>query len=376
MILATALSNQKEGTPIWLFIVGNSGDTKSELINSLSILSNVIKIDQLTKNTLASGLKNAHDLGYDLQHRSTILIFPDLASLTSLHKDEKKIIWGQFRNLFDGFINKRTGSGVNKAYESCHVTIIAGTTPIIRNEFHIHQQLGTRELLYDTEAEPKYNNEKMDKAWENENWEKKMRKEIQHTINGFILNHTLKDIEIPMEVKELLKKEANRLSLLRAVAQTDQRYNELINSVSPEVPTRLIKQFKRLYCALKSLDEKYPDERAKEIISHIVNSSGDKIRQQIMEVFKKNEGKEFSIPDLQSELKIGRAALKKQLETLWNLGSLDKQIREERIGGYVTYEYGAEVIKGGRVENIAYYTSIKRKKQMTLKEKSGGMNEQ
>jgi len=364
ILLATVLSNKKKGTPIWIFFVGNSGDTKSELINSLEGLKGVIKIDQLTKNTLASGLKNINDLGYDLQHNSKILIFPDLASMTSLHKDEKKIIWGQFRNLFDGFINKRTGSGVNKAYEGCHVTIIAGTTPIIRNEFHIHQQLGTRELLYDTEAEPQHNNEKMNKAWDNESYETQMREEIQNVVYGFVLNHPFREIEISEKIKNFLKNEAERLSLLRATAQTDQRYNELINQVYPEIPTRVVKQFKRLYQVLKSLDDNYPDEKAKKIISHIVNSSGNKIRQQIIEVFKRNEGKAFSIPDLQSILKMGRTALKTQLETLWNLGSLDKEIREERVGGYVNEEYGKEVVRGGRIEKVAYYKAIKRKRGM------------
>jgi hypothetical protein len=48
------------------------------------------------------------------------------------------------------------------------------------------------------------------------------------------------------------------------------------------VPTRSLKIFKRIYVALKSLDEKYPDDKARQIISHIVTSSGDKIRQQLI----------------------------------------------------------------------------------------------
>jgi hypothetical protein len=201
----------------------------------------------------------------------------------------------------------------------------------------------------------------MEKAWENEKYQQQMREEIKKVIYGFVLNHPLKEIEIADEIKNFLKKEAERLSLLRATAQTDQRYNELINPVYPEIPTRVIQQFKNLYQALKSLDENYQDDRAKEIISHIVNSSGNKIRQQIIEVFKRNEGKAFSIPDFQSILQMGRTALKTQLEILWNLGSLEKEIREERVGGYVTEEYGKEVVRGGRIEKVAYYKAINRK---------------
>lgn len=367
-ILATVLSNQKPGTPIWLFLVGNSGDTKSELINSLTILPGTIRIDQLTKNTLASGYKGADDLGGRLANKSTILLFADLASLTSLNKDEKKIIWGQFRTLYDGDIFKQTGSDVNKAYTKCHVTIIAGTTPIIRNEFNVHMQLGTREIMYDIPPEPEYNDNKMDKAWENENYEQQMRTEIQNAIYGFWMAHKLKEITIPDDIKQFLKKEANRLSLLRATAQTDYKYDELLNPVNPEVPTRAVKIFKRLYTALKSLDNNYPDDRARQIISHIVTSSGDKIRQQIIDIFKTNPDNEYSVPQLQQIMKMGRSKIKSECEILWNMGSLAKEIKEERVGGYVAndYETGHEIIKGGHIQEVSYYHAVIHKKQQPL----------
>lgn len=372
VLLATVISNQIPGTPLWIFFIGNSGDTKSELINSLSIIPNTIKIDQITPNTLASGRKDASDLGGELQNSSHILIFPDLAALTSLHKDAKKEIWSQWRNLYDGFINKRTGSGVNKFYEGIHVTVIAGATPALRDEYHIHQQLGTRELLFDTEAESQYNMDKMKKAWNNENYEDEMRKEIQDAINGFLVHHKYREIKVPNDIEEFIYQEAERLAILRASAMTDWKYNELTNYVYPEVPTRLVKQLKRLYQSLKNLDEKYSDERAKEIITHVVNSSGSKIRQKVLDLFYKNPDKEYTIPELQSILKIGRSTLKTELEILWNLGIITKETRNENVGGYVyTDEYGHEQFRGGRWQEISYYKLIKRESQISLR----GFNE-
>lgn len=89
LILATALSNQLSGTPIWMLIVGNSGDWKSAFTRSLEGLSNCIKVDVITKNTLATGMKGAWDLGSELNGKSTILLFPDLAALTSINTDDK-----------------------------------------------------------------------------------------------------------------------------------------------------------------------------------------------------------------------------------------------------------------------------------------------
>jgi len=356
VILATAMSNQLSGTPIWMFIVGNSGDWKSAFTCSLEGLDHIIKLDMITKNTLASGSKG-NDLGYFLQNSSHILLFPDLASLMSSHTDEKNAIWGQMRNLYDGFINKRTGNDVHRKYENCHVTLIACTTQVIRDEILIHAQLGTRELMYDTATDTVDNNFKMDAAWKNEDIEQQMKDEISEAVHNFLTYRKIKNIAIPEEIKSFIKQQANRLSILRAGGKTDRRYKELLNPVYPEVPTRVVKQFKRLYIALKSLDDNYPDEKVKEIISHIVNSSGNKVRQLILEFFEKNPDVDYKISEIQHHVKLSRDAVKVQLETLWNLSIIDKEVREERIGGYVhTDSYTQqEEIRGGRIEEVAYY---------------------
>jgi len=372
VLLATVLSNQKIGTPLWIFPVGPSGDTKSEIVMSLGVLENVIIIDQITKNTLASGKPNTADLGSILQNNSTIIIIPDLAALTSLHKDEKKQIWAQFRNLYDGFINKRTGSGVVKVYDNCNVTLIACSTPIIRDEYHINQQLGTRELLYDTAPDPNCTENKMDKSWDNENYETEMREELKEVISGFFRYHRLKDIKIPKKVKDFIFLEANRLSILRASGQIDYKYNELIGEVHTEIPTRAIKQFKRLYVALKSLDENYSDKKAMAIIKHVVNSSGDVIRQKIMNIFRKNRDDWFTIADLQKRLKLGRTKVKIELETLWNIDWLEKKIKVEQIGGGVSYDYGHETIKGGKWQEVAYYKKLIKQLKLKITQKEGG----
>lgn len=353
IILATALSNKMPGTPIWIFIVGNSGDWKSAFTRGLEGLSHVIKIDQITKNTLASGQKDAHDLGQELHQENKILLFPDMAVLTSVNKDDKNVIWGQFRNLYDGFINKRTGSGINKKYEGCHVTMIACTTPAIRDEILIHAQLGTRELMYDTVADEVDDDLKMGKAWENEQFEQEMQEEIGEIVCDFVMYHKIKDIQITPEIKDFLMKEAKRLKILRATGMTDKRYNELYNPVYPEVPTRLIKQLKRIYISLKSLDDDYPDKKAKQIITHIVDSSGNKVRQLILDGL--GENRWFKISDIQHITKIGRSAVKSQLEMLWSLNVVDKEIREERIGAYVVSTQYGEEERGGRIEEVAYY---------------------
>ena len=88
----------------------------------------------------------------------------------------------------------------------------------------------------------------------------------------------------------------------------------------------------------------------------------------MLDVFNKNSEKEFTIPELQSILKIGRSSLKTELEILWNLGVITKDIRNENIGGYVTTDnYGHEQIRGGRWQEISYYKMIEKETQIKLR---------
>ena len=369
LILAVTLSLFYEGNPLWVFIVGSSGDAKTEIVKALEGLCHVRKIDQLTANTFASGKKDAKDLGSELTNKKTILVFIDLACLTSLNKDEKKKIWSQFRTLYDGEIYKDTGSGAKKKYQNCHVVVIACTTRAIKEEYHIHQQLGTREFLYDTCANPEDNISKMHRVIDNMGKQTLMRKEIQEIVHSFILSHRFNnDIIISQEITNYLYKQAQKLALLRASGPIDWSTGELSGDVDVEVPTRLIEQFTVLYKALKSLDSTYCDNSFKNIVENIIQTSSHPVRYKLYRIFKGQPSQWFKIPDLQRLTRLGRKAIIAQCETLWNLGSLQKEIREEHIGvtGVFTDDRGVEHPRGGRIEKITYYRG------QTTKNKKGG----
>lgn len=337
LALAVGINYKTKGASLWIVFVSPSGDWKSELLMSFTDLSNIVLMDQITKNTLATGLKDTIDLGSQLTGNRSLLIFPDLASLMSSNRDDKKMIWAQFRELYDGRITKRTGSGISKKYDKCYVNLLAGATSVIENEYLLRQQIGTRELLYDCDPEPSQNKKKMEMAWENEGYEEEMRADLWRVVTDFCQFHKTKDIKITPEIKDFLFEQAEYLSLLRATGEIDWTTSELKGSVDREVPTRLSKQFKRLWIALMSLDEDYPVETAKRIIRRLVNSSGSKARQKIIDVYKlsKNKDNWLSVSDMQLETSLGRKVVKSECEQLTYLHSLEKRIHLMHIGGEV-----------------------------------------
>ncbi len=357
IILATALSNQIPGTPIWLFITGNSGDTKTTAVKGLLGWRNVKPLGKISAKTLTSGMKGVKDLGSELDETSTILLFLDMAAMNTIDKSAKAEVWGQFRDLYDGFINSRTGSGVKREYNNCHVTFIGCSTDSLRNEILLNAHLGTRELIYDTDADVVDNDSKMEAAWDNEQHEQEMANEIRSIMQLFLNGRKVKqDMEITCEMKKYIKDEAQRLTILRASQATDYKYGELINRVRPEVPTRLIKQLKRIYICLKSLDDEYPDDKAKRIIRNIVNSSGNELRQKIIRFFEEHEGW-FTVEDIRKELRVGRSAITNQVEHLWNMEILNMKTDFHTIGGWVyTDDMGHESTRGGKITPITLYS--------------------
>ena len=191
-------------------------------------------------------------------------------------------------------------------------------------------------------------------AWENEGYEEEMKREIQKVVCDFLEYHKVKRVDTE-HMKTWLKGEAERLAMLRASGTVDRAYKELINPINPEVPTRLIKQFKRIYICLKSLDKNYTDERTKEIISHIVDSTGNKVRQMVLDALQHTDDW-VKIIDMQQATRLGRLTVKSQLEMLWNLRVISKKIVEERKGAYVASDWeGHETFKGGHMEDVTYY---------------------
>ena len=363
--LAVGINYRNESSPIWVIIVSPSGDWKSELLMSFSGLPDVVQLDQITKNTLASGLKDVTDLGSGLTGRKTLLLFPDMGNLLACNKDDKKMILTQWRELYDGRINKRTGSGIVRKYDDCHVSLLAGATPSIRQEYLLHQQIGTRELLYDCDPDPSQNKAKMEMAWENEDHREEMKKELHTVVYDFCTFHKPKEITITKEIQNFLNSSAEHLSLLRATANIEWRTGELLSEATREVPTRLIKQLKCIWIALKSLDPEYPDETAKRIITKIIHSSGNKLRQSVINVFQraKTEDKWLNTAQIQQEIKLSRRVLKAECEQLWFLGSLNKDTRVERIGASLVPDgYGGEVKRGGLIQEVAYYSPIQQEK--------------
>jgi len=331
IVLATYITQFLEGTPIWLIIVGASGDGKTEQLNALKECENIHIEHNLTSKTLVSGNPKVMDLAPELKNK--VVLIPDMAQILQLPPQEKGELWGQLRDLYDGFAGKSSGLGKRARYEGIRVTLIGCSTPKIDGQILIHQDLGTRELIYRTEnTEDK--RMMMDYAMKNEEEEDKMKKELSDITKRFLKDKIVIKRELNLEEEEDLKNIAELISIVRATAEIDSYTNELRNIVYPEQPTRVVKQLKRLYMALMSLDKDYNHKRAFQILWNLAKSCAFPIRINVFEHFIRNflitdEVKEYSTSQIANILKLGKKTAQRELNILWNMGIVEKNEREE-----------------------------------------------
>lgn len=356
VILSTYISNKKKGTAIWLFIIDQSGETKTELLRPLYNRVDVELISDINTKGFVSGNANANDLFSRLQGESTVIVIPDLATLSSKRKDEKNEIWALFRDLYDGILSRQTGVGSKQCLDA-HVTMIGAATPRFRSQYIINQQLGTRELLYTPNQRSEYLEKKLEKVRENNDYEDPMRKEIKKVISNFLKEKMkLKSFKIGDNFNIFLNKQVMRLRIIRASADVDYRTGAIIGEINIETPTRAKKQLMRLYEGLMNLDDNYDVKRAAKIIERVVDSSGNQLRMKIMNIFDADRIGCYRIVDIANKIRSSKHTVKLELEILWQLKWLEKDVREKRIGGYIYQgKDGIEYERGGYLKDIPYY---------------------
>lgn len=370
--LAVALSRKTRSTPIWMIFVGPSGDLKSEQLSALDDNdddeNNVFYLSRITSKTLINGFKNKEkfpDLAPNLNNK--LLIIKDMAPLLKLHPVEKGEVWAQLRELYDGNIGAASGMGMNVRYEDLFITLLAGSTPAIDGQILIHQDLGTRELIYRTTGS-KQKKKLMEKCMDNEGYLDRIRKRLKKITTEFIKNTEIKEKHISKEVKDELMEIAMYISYMRATAEIDSYADELRTDVSVEEPSRIIIQLKRLFVCLMSLKENYAERKALDILWHIAKSSAFQIRKRVL-THLANSG-ELSTSQIARALRTGKGITKRNLGILWNMGLVERRDTETNYPDKFIYNWQINKLNPFMAKYSKYEKKVK-KLQNYIVEKVG-----
>lgn len=324
--LATVLSKNMKGKPVWLLNVGPSGTGKTMLTEPLRYVENdgepvCRKVSQMTENTIVSG-QPSDEASLAPQLDGKVMYVPDFSTIVGMRQEAQRAIYSQFRDLYDGYARKDTGTMLESEEFHVDVTFIGNVTNAIYQKSLIHQQMGTRFIFYQIND---YNPDKVeDKALYGVD-EDEIPKKIGEKITEFFEYRTMNPEEFPItdDMAQEIKKIARWTAKMRAGGNFDAYAGELKTLPQPEKPTRIIKQFAKLVKSLKSLSDEYTDERVKNVLRKIAVSSADPLKVNLYR-FIATAPKRVAQTDMVNELKTSKNPVKKRLQEMWHVGILEK----------------------------------------------------
>jgi hypothetical protein len=249
IIFAAVLDRRVVGDPLWLFIVGPPGSTKTEILRSLGSLPDVYQLSQLTSKTIVSGRERKDGTvirGIFPKINGKVVVISELSQILCKSREERDAIFAQLRDLYDGHCVYGYGTTDQPITVNCSIGLTCGVTSAIDMYGSVHAVLGDRFL----KVRPKFNRDlAREKAFENKEHLTQMREELQRAVKKFFQQiQTSKLPTFTLAQERKINTYAEFVAQLRTTV-TSQAFREYDTSEwqpEPEFATRLAQQFRKL----------------------------------------------------------------------------------------------------------------------------------
>jgi hypothetical protein len=339
VVLATALSSQLEGDPIWLFLVAPSGGAKTETLQSLSLHPLTYLTSSLTPHSLISGAvaKNGSDPSLIPKLDGKVLVVKDFTSILSMRENDKDEIFGILRDAYDGKCSKVFGTGIVRSYDS-RFTVIAGVTPAIYEFSRHYSSLGERFVNFclGDSLKHKFENEVITKAISNINAEPDMRWELQDVVRSF-LSRNIDKHSPPALPKALIIKIIHLAKFgarMRGSVGRDRfRPDIVVSRPSAEVGSRLGKQLAKLTIALAMVRDKDTVSETEYVVAKkvVLDTIPQRLEDMIKYLYKSEaEGHDARTPrDITNDTRYPLATINRMLA---DMHALDMVVRSGTVG--------------------------------------------
>lgn len=147
LLVGFYVANKLPGKALWMIVIGPSGGGKTEFLNSLLLMPDIVPVSILTPNTFLSGMPGKNDASLLPKLTGKIMMMKDLTTLLSMQRDAKAELFAQFREIWDGSMKKVFGNG-RIATWSGKVSFIAASTQAVDLNQQQFTHLGERFLNY------------------------------------------------------------------------------------------------------------------------------------------------------------------------------------------------------------------------------------
>ena len=258
-MLGAVAANLLPGDPVWLGLIAPPSSAKSELLNSIAGLPNVIDADTITPSGLLSGTpKKQQDKGARgglLRQIGSfgILTLKDFGSILAMHAETRAETLAALRKIYDGAWTRHIGSAGGKtlAWQG-KVAIIFAATEVIDAHHSVISSMGDRFLL--SRLKPVTGKKQFTCALKHTGASiTDMRKELAAAVTHLFSNRRSEAAQINAEETEAIGKVIAKAVRLRGAVARDYRSREIEAIYGAEGTARIGLALERLLAGLDTL---------------------------------------------------------------------------------------------------------------------------
>ena len=248
---ATIANFLPESVSVWLVLIGASGSGKTDFLEIFRGHDKTQFESKMTGQTLFSGKKGvAHKIW---QFNDKCIFVKDLAPMQGGSGDDLKNLFGYLRDAYDGNVDVSWGSGQADAHWEGKFGLIAASTFSIDAELWKFSALGERWIRVNLMSSNEITETLTHRANNNRYGQGEvialLREKAHAFLNTYIAKAQTISAENPIEFREELLNQVERIAIVSAKLRTPVRMNsqgKYIQSNQPEEPTRLVKQLRAL----------------------------------------------------------------------------------------------------------------------------------
>jgi hypothetical protein len=283
-MLGAVAANLLPGDPVWLGLIAPPSSAKSELLNSISELPNVVDADTVSPAGLLSGTpKKQHDKGARgglLRQIGSfgILTIKDFGSVLSMHAETRAETLAALRKIYDGSWTRHLGSAGGKTLTwQGKVAIIFASTEAFDAHHAVIASMGDRFLL--SRLKPVTGKKQFACALRHTGASiHDMRKELAAAVGQLFASRRPEASSIDVQETEVIGKVIAKAVRLRGAVQRDYRSREIEAIYGAEGTARIGLALERLLAGLETLGMER--EKALSVIEEVALDSVPPLRRQ------------------------------------------------------------------------------------------------
>jgi hypothetical protein len=325
---ATVYTEQMEGDPLWVYLIGPPGAGKTALLTSMMQSDRCKFYSSISPHALVSGFNVLPDPSLLPVFNGYCVVCKDFTEFWCIPVQNKAEIFATLRGAYDGHVSKSFGNKVKREYVNLHFSILAGMTPVIHGD--TQALLGERFLQYEMKKGVGWRVDKeIRKLLTDETSKSEVAEEVQKIASRFLAVNIKRFglAVVPEWALQRLISLSQVLARMRGHVDREQYgEREMKYQASHEAGTRIAIQAKKLLMGLCVVDRTHRvtyEQYA--LMEKILVDSMNPIFKEILYFILEARGMEVTQADMHPLFrKLSRPTIARRLEDMYHLGILNK----------------------------------------------------